>query len=163
MNLYHLSERYDCIINACINSDGEINANALDEIKEAELDLEEKRKNVAAYILNLDAEIEAVNNACKRMKERLDTLKTRKESLENYLLSNMNKYEITEISTPEFAIKVANNPESVVIDDDFLLSDEFVKIETKRVPNKLAIKAALQNGNEVEGAHLVRTKRLIFK
>lgn len=163
MNLYQLSEKYDHLINAAVSEDGEIEPNSLESIEETEIELITKRKNIGAYILNLDAEIEAVNEACKRMKERLGFIKRRKESLENYLLSNMDKYEITEISTPEFVIKVASNPESVIVDDDFMLDDEYIKVETKRVPNKTAIKAAIQSGKQVEGAHLERGKRLTFK
>lgn len=163
MNLYQLSKEQDELISKMIDEDGVINESYWEEFQANSLALVDKRLGVAAYIMNLKADIEAVKCAISKMGDRFATLVNRKSNLEKYLSDNMEKYGIVEIKCGEFVIQLRENPESTHIDDAFLIPDEFVKVEVKRIPMRTEIKKAIQSGREVEGAHLERTKKLTFK
>jgi hypothetical protein len=156
MTLYQLSEQFR---EACQLPE-EILGDTLDGIQGA---IEVKAKNIGAFVLNLEVEERAIRDYIERMKDRLYAAEKRRERLTNYLLTNMQACGITEISSPEFTLKVAKNPVSVVIDNENLLEEKFMKITVTKKPSKAEIKKALEDGENVNGAHLEQGQRLVIK
>lgn len=69
---------------------------------------------------------------------------------------------VQKIDCPHFAIKVAADPPSVVIDDERQVPAEFIRQPEPPPPqpDKKAIAEALKAGQDIPGARLVRGKRL---
>lgn len=124
---------------------------------------EAKAENVAAYTLNMDAPINAIKSHIKDMQSKLKALENRQQSLKDYLSQNMKRCNITEITAQNhtFCAKFRKNPPSVVIDDERMIDEQYMRIipET-RTPDKTAIKQAIQAGKTVQGARIVQNERL---
>lgn len=149
---------------------------ALDDLRDSEFDeqtiadtleglsgeLTHKAQNVAAYTLNLGAEIDAHKVAEKRMADRRKRLEKDYEYLRNYLLSNMVRAEITEIAAHDksFRVRVMPGRESVLIEDEAALPDDYKRYKTTSEPDKLLIGQAIKDGYAVPGARLERKPTL---
>ena len=124
----------------------------------------EKAKDVAAYILNMDADVQAMDFYIERMVAKRDATKRRKEWGIEYLHTNMIASDITEIKGPEFTLRVRQNPVKVMVDDaDSIPADYQVEIPATTRLDKKLVKKAIEDGFDVPGAHLERGTRLDIK
>lgn len=162
MKLYEISNQYH---NALVElSESDLDAQTIsDTLEGLRGDLEIKAKNVAAFISNRKAEIDAVKEASRKLADRAKAEQGSLDRLTEYLKFNMEQNEITEIRSPELLLKIKTNPPSVVIDDESLISGQFIKEKTVTSIDKTAIKKELQSGNPVLGAHIEQKTRLEIK
>ena len=127
-------------------------------------DLQEKSINIAKFFRNVESDADQIEEAAKAMLARAKALRNRAASLKNYLHTNMNKAGISKIECPFFVISIKQNPESVVIDNDFWIPEAFLRIIPEHhEPDKQRIKLAIKNGDTVPGCHLERTTRIEIK
>ena len=126
-------------------------------------DLQDKLRAVIAYSLDLEIEATGAAAASKRMKERAESLDNRVKWLREYALRAMEATGLGEISTDEWAAKVAKKPPAVVIADGIELPAEYVRTTVKTEPDKAALKAALTAGTVVPGVSLVAGHRLALR
>jgi hypothetical protein len=128
-------------------------------------DIQEKSTNVAAYMRNLEAGADAIDDAAAKMKERAAKLRKRAASIKGYLLHNMQACEISKIESPYFTLTVKKNPASVVVFDPNQIPADFMrqKPAPPPEPDKAAIKQALQAGTDVPGCKLEQGVRLEVK
>ena len=127
-------------------------------------ELEVKATNVGFVIRNMDSMAEQIKQAEESMAKRRKALENRSNWLKSYLLQNMLATGKTKIESPYFVISVRNNPESVVIDAESQIPDDYMReIPATFEPNKQAIKQAIQDGFTVPGVHLARTQSLQIK
>lgn len=155
MSLYHMAEQYRTALAEL--TDAELPEEVVADTLEAlEGELIQKGRAVAAFTLNLQAEIDAIKAVEKRISDKRKSLEKREAHLRNYLRVNMEKAGITEIKAIDgsFTAKLQKGRPSVVIDDESLIPDDSEYIRWKREVNKTAIAAAIQAGAEVAGAHL---------
>lgn len=126
--------------------------------------IEVKATNIAKLTRNLDASAQAIREAAKAMLERAERVERRADSIRAYLLWAMQAGEMQKIECPEFKISRRKNPVSVVIDEWHELPDIFkVHKPSPLVPDKKAIKDAIENGQKVPGAHLFQNERIEIK
>ncbi len=125
-------------------------------------DFEEKAKNTAAYIQNLEAEARAIEDAEKRMKSRKQSLNNQAKRLKDYLHSNMEHTGILNIKSPEIVVKIQKNPPSVVIVSENSLPNAYKITETITKIMKTDIGKALKSGVDVPGARLQPSTRLVI-
>lgn len=157
MKLYQIADVYQIALQNLVDPEtGEINEQALARLSEISTDLEEEAKNVAAFIGNLEAEAAAIREAELNMTERRRTLEKQATKAREYLLSNMERTGINEITCPYFAIKLKRCPPSVDVMNISKLPVQYFRqvIEVDRI----AIAKALKVGAEVPGARLVTDK-----
>lgn len=119
-------------------------------------DMEVKATNVAMFIRNLESLADQIKQAEATMAARRKAIETRAESIREYLLSNMQRTGITKIESPYFKIALRNNPPSVVVDDPSLIPARYMRQAEPPPPSpdKKEIKAAIEFGEIVPGAHL---------
>lgn len=155
MSLYHMTENYRA---ALVNlSDPDLPEEVVADTLEAlEGELIQKGQAVAAFALNLAAEVEAIKTVEKRIVERRRALENRVERMREYLRANMERAGITEIKALDgsFTAKLAKGRPSVVVDDESLIPDDSEFVHWKREVSKTAIAAAFKAGNDVPGAHM---------
>ena len=161
--LYQLEAQFDQL-QELVDS-GDLDPQTLaDTLEGLEGTLEEKRLAVGAYIGNLLAEAAMVKEAERRMAERRKTAETRAQWLKDYLLQSMEKHGITEITCPEWRLRIRENPPAVEIDDGANTPIEYCEtIPEQYRPDKRAIKNAILAGVQIDGHRVVRRKRLEFK
>jgi hypothetical protein len=125
-------------------------------------EIQVKGQNVAAYFQNVEADIEAMKEAEKRIAARRKPMENKVKWLKEYLKLNMERCEITEISCPEFTVKIKKNPPKLVIDNEAALPSKYSSEKVTIVIDNAQIKKDLKT-ETVEGAHLEQGTRLDVK
>lgn len=164
ISLYQIANEYQAMVERLMDS--EIDAQTIaDTIEGASGELELKATNVAMFIRNLEASAEQIKLAEKTMAERRKQLETKADSVRQYLFDNMKRVGVTKIESPYFALTIKKNPPSVIIDDALSIPTEYKIFSPPPppTPDKAAIKAALQAGETIEGAHIEQNERLEIK
>lgn len=155
MSLYQMTEQYQRALAELSDADlpEEVVADTLESL---EGELIQKGQAVAAFALNLGAEIEAIKAVEKRISDRRKALENRAERMRLYLKTNMEKAGITEIKAIDgsFTAKLAKGRPAVIVDDESLIPDDSEYVRWTRSVDKTAIAAAIKNGVEVLGAHI---------
>lgn len=145
--------------------DGEMEPQALqDTLDGLEGDIQIKADGLLAYVANLGADVDAIDNEIKRLTARKNAIANRQESLREYLRFNMEQSGIDKITCPLFTITLRAAPAVVVIESEDLIPDMYKEIvETVKI-SKEAIKRHLKEGIHVPGARLGDGKRgLVIK
>ena len=161
ITLYEAAKELESVLDL-IDDDGVIP----DKTAAALAQFEGKGVSVAAYILNCEAQAQLIQEAAKKMQDRAKASKNRAESLKQYLKMNMQKTGITEISCPEFKVKLEiARDKSVEIYDANQLKKDYLRYKPAPPPepDKVLIKKAIEDGFEVAGARIVKNDRLTFK
>ncbi len=135
----------------------------IDELLDAHTgEFSEKAWNVAAMVLQFDAEADMVRAAEKRMTTRRKTLESRADWLRDYLLVQLIRTGTHELSSAEFVVKVCDNPPRTVIDDEDAIPDDYKEAETVINIKKAELRSAMLDGEIIPGVHLEKAKRLKF-
>lgn len=114
----------------------------------------------------IESPLPAIDAEIARLQGLRAEIVKRADALRNKMLAAMQAMELQKITCPLFQISRRNNPEKTVILDESLIPAEFMRTPEpppppKPTPDKAAIKAALKAGQEVQGAKLERTERLV--
>lgn len=151
MNLYEISAQLsEALENVEVNPDtGEVSGvEALDALDQA---FEDKAEGLACYIKGLAAEAEAIKTEKATLAKRQQLTEKKTERLKAYLAGCMNDAGKTKLRTPRCSISFRKS-ERVEAPDANALPKEFQRITTE--PDKAALKAALKDGQKIEGAWL---------
>ena len=114
-------------------------------------------------ILQFEGEAAIIKESEQRMTTRRKSLERRVSWMRENLLIQLIRTGIQEVSSPEFVIRVSDNPPRVVLDDEEALPKAFLQEELVVTVLKAEIRKSLLEGKTVEGAHLERDKRLAIK
>ena len=146
MTLYEISEE----ITNCIDPEtGEVDAEKLEAL---EMLRDEKIENIALWIKDLEAEIEALKCESKNMLIRAKERETKINNLGNYLNYILGGKKYMSVNC-DISFRKS---ESVEIIDEKAIPQEFfrTRVITTVSPDKIAIKNALNQGKKVVGAKL---------
>ena len=122
-----------------------------------------KGKDLIYVLRKQDNYAEAIDEEIKRLQALKKSYTKKKENLSNYIKMCMIANNIKAIETPIGKLSVVNNAESVEIYDESLIDKKFIKTKIEETISKTDIKNAIKNGEEVQGARLVRNTRLAIK
>ena len=160
--LYQMAEEYVAI--AMKLADSELPDEVIaDTMEGASGDLETKAWNTAALILQFEGEAALIKEAEQRMNLRRKSLERRVDWMRGYVLVNLLRTGITEIDSPEFVIRVQDNPPKVILDDEDAVPSAFKLTETVTTIRKAEIRKLLLDGQTIAGAHLESEKRLSIR
>lgn len=151
MKLYEITGQLADL--SSMDMDDEAVKNTLEMVQD---DFNSKAIAIIKLAENMDADTSAIDAEIERLKSRKQVIVNRKQQLRDYLLHNMEASGIQKIECPLFTATLRKGVESVEIEDQSKLPDEFVTVEVVTKPDKNAIKAALKAGQEVLGASLKR-------
>lgn len=122
-----------------------------------------KGRDLIYVLKKQDNYVEAIDEEIKRLQALKKSYTKKKENLSNYIKMCMIANNIKAIETPIGKLSVVNNAESVEIYDESLIDKKFIKTKIEETISKTDIKNAIKNGEEVQGARLVRNTRLAIK
>ena len=164
MNLYELNQNFNNLVSVLENTEDEnikeLIKNSMDQLA---LETNEKIENIIKYIKNLEAEAEALEKESKRLNDRkIRTLK-KVDNLKGYLKDFTSSLESKKYNTGIFNISIRKNAASVIVNNEFLVPDEFCKTEVIRKVDKVALKEKLKAGEVIEGVKLQQTESIIIK
>lgn len=135
-----------------------------DTLDGASGDFEDKITSIAKYKQNIEAEADAIKAARSPMEEREKSLRKKAEGLGEYMKSNMEKAGVLKVPSPWFVVSIAQNPESVTVDDESAIPrDYFKEIPASYQLDKSLLKQAIKDGYTVPGARLTRGTSLRIK
>lgn len=164
MKLYEIAADYAHLLHAVENGDIPEEAIA-DTLESITAMLDDKVDNIACVIKNLSAEAEAIDAEIKRLQDRKDEKKRRVENLKAYLAKTLLESGYTKVETARNKVSFRKS-ESVTVanEDDFIrwAKEHATDFLTYKEPtiNKTAIKAALKDGEIIDGA-TIETKQNI--
>ena len=159
MNLFEIDKQ----ILGCVDEEtGEVVD--LDRLESLNLQRDEKISNICKWIINLKSDAAQLKEQEDRFKERRQKAQKKAESLKNFLLTYMNG---RPFKTAEFSATFRKSSAVEIINQDafeaFAEKNRGLLTFPAPVPNKTAIKAALDAGEEVPGAAIKQNTNLIIK
>lgn len=155
MKLYEITDQYLGALQALDDPDLPEEA-VRDTLEALQGEILQKGQAVAAFTMNLAAEVEALKAHEKRIATKRKALEAKEARLREYLKFNMERSGISEIRAIDgtFKAKLAKGRPSVVVDDESLIPDDSKFVRWTRSLDKTAIAAAIAAGEEVPGAHV---------
>lgn len=168
MKLYEISELYTDFMFALEN--GEIPDEAIaDTLEGIEATFLDKADNIACMVKSYEAEAAAIKEEQAKLAERAKAKQAHADSLKKYLAAHMLKVGMLKAESPRVrlsfrkseAVEIANEAEFV----EYALAagrDDLLKYKAPDI-NKTAIKAAIKNGETVQGAAIVEKQNLQIK
>jgi hypothetical protein len=167
MNIYQISTELQNIFHGFdenYDENGEITEKCIQKIESLQCSMEQKCISFGSYILNVEAEYKAIEEAEKSIKKRRERLEKKSKDLRSYLQLNMERCGINEIKgSPYFILKLKKNPVSVFIKDEALIGNEFKKVREVISIDKSKIRDEIIAGRKVLGAELIQNNRLEIK
>lgn len=152
MKLYEINEA----ILACVDPEtGEADPEKLDELM---LMREEKLENLALWVKDLKAEADAIRAEEKVLAERRQAKERKAESIKKYLEKELagQKFETSR------AVCSFRKSQKVEITDLDKIPDDYLRYSLPTA-DKAAIKAAIKDGIDIEGAELVDSVTMRIK
>jgi hypothetical protein len=160
-SIYDINKAFQSIVDMV--ADGELTQEdfqqALAELEQSKV---EKCGNAICYLNMLKHGIEDMKAEEKRINTMRKALESRAKNLESafaYVLKNMGDKEVI---TKYGVMKVRKNPPSVVVDDVTKIDAKYTRQKIQIDIDKIAIKKAIQNNENVVGAHLEQTEKLVY-
>ena len=123
-----------------------------ERLKALDIERTEKLENVAALVKNLIAEREAVAAEIAKLTARKRTTDARIEGLKAYLFENLQGEHIT---SGRVKTGFHTTRDVVLIAENAVIPDEYMRVKTEVEPSKTALKAAIKSGAAIPGVTLI--------
>ena len=131
---------------------------ALDEVQ---AELTEKADNIARYIRNLTAEAEALKAEEAALYKKRKAAENKAERLKAYLAAQMTLCGLKELKAGLFKLRFQPTAPAISIIDALAVPEKFHRVKVEI--DKLAIRDALKNGEEVPGIKIERGEALVIR
>lgn len=155
-NLYEIPERYEHFYRTMMEqNDGEITEDLIQVLDAIDEEFNEKVEACCRMVAELKARSEIAAKEGNRLIGKSRTHANKANRLSEYVKENMIRMGSKTVENGLFRATVADNPISVDIQDQELIPKEFFK-DRDPVISKTEIKKALEDGQEVPGATLIR-------
>lgn len=156
MKLYELTEVYAELLN--LDLEEYDLSTTLDSLQGT---VAEKAEGILMVMKTLEAEQDAYIKEIARINELKKKADNKVKAMKDYLSYNLQQMDIQKLDTKLFKLSFRKS-ESVVIDDQTKLPEEYIKVKTTESPDKTALKKALKDG-EIEGCHIETKQNLQIK
>ena len=159
--LYDLTGQYLAL--AELADDPNMPEDALtDTLEGLEGEIEIKAQALLQVVSGMEGDTTAIDQEIKRLSARKQVIKNRADRLRRYLFDNMTATGINKISCPLFQITLSKPRPMVVVENEDLIPDQYVKTAVHKRPIKADILAALKKGEAVPGCALGESKRALL-
>ena len=160
--LYQIEQEYLNIVQSIIDAGGEITEEQETALSISKEQLQNKGVCYGFIVKELEGNIDLIDLEIKRLNALKKPLVNSIDRLKNNLSNAMQMFEVTELKTPLLKINFRKS-ESVEVTDIDLLDADFVKTTITKAADKVAIKEAIKQGENVQGAVLVTNQNLQIK
>ena len=148
-----------------VDENGEILEPDFEQLEALQAERKTKLENIALYMKNLSAEAAAIKAEEDNLKKRRERTERKLERLGAYLAQSMVNNNEDKLESARCSVKIRTS-KSTEIDDLNLIPEKYIKVTTPepvRKPDKMAIKKAIEAGEEVAGAHVVINKKAVIE
>ena len=153
LSLYNITNSFITLFEKAEN--GELTE---EEGNDLALALKNKSTSIIGYVRNSELMSEAIKNEIDRLTAMKKAVDNRIDKFKEYVKENMQHLEVEKIETELGTLSIGKNPASVEIYDETLIADEYKKEKVTVSIDKTAIKNAIKNGKNVQGAILIEDK-----
>ena len=160
--LYQIEQEYLNIVQSIIDAGGEITEEQETALSISKEQLQNKGVCYGFIVKELEGNIDLIDLEIKRLNALKKPLVNSIDRLKNNLSQAMQMFEVTELKTPLLKINFRKS-ESVEVTDIDLLDADFVKTTITKAADKVSIKEAIKQGENVQGAVLVTNQNLQIK
>ena len=160
--LYQIEQEYLNIVQSIIDAGGEITEEQETALSISKDQLQNKGVCYGFIVKELEGNIDLIDLEIKRLNALKKPLVNSIDRLKNNLSQAMQMFDVTELKTPLLKINFRKS-ESVEVTDIDLLDADFVKTTIIKAADKIAIKEAIKQGENVQGAVLVTNQNLQIK
>ena len=160
MKLYEVAEAFAKIQEFLNDAQTDEEIVAIKEVLvDYECQFEEKVENITYIIRNFQSDVEALKKEEMRLAEKRKAAERKIESLKDYLFGAFMQTGTERIKYPQFTVSIRNNAESVNVKDVTKIPQDYFVPQPPKL-NKAGLKKAIQDGEVIEGAELVRNQSL---
>lgn len=168
MNLYEIDNQIEKLIDQLFSSvdeeTGEINADIKAELDAMQETRDEKLKNIAFYIKNLEADALALKTEAAKLTARQKSAENHAKRLRDYLIANLTEADEKKFTSEDAIISFAIRESTAVnITDIDKLPKKYLVKSVEFKPDKKAIGEMLKAKKKVAGAELVINRSINFK
>jgi hypothetical protein len=164
MNLYNITTEIVMRLDSVLNGDVELTEEErLDLFGRIKSEAKDKQLAVAAYIKNLEAEIQSMEKYQDEMQDRIVRFSKKASKLKDYLKYSLDSLGIEKVEGIEFDIAIRKNPPSVFIENESLIPLNFISEKIIRHIDKKSLFEHLKSGEEIQGARLQQNTRIEIK
>ena len=162
MKLYEEVDMIESAINDMLYGEDDIDIEALDNLMQVKQDtIARGLENLCKIRARKESDIAALKAECTRMKEKADKEEKALARLEQYMMSMLTRSGEKKITAGTFTVGTRVS-KSVWVSPDFNVA-EYMRTTTTTAPDKIAIKEALQNGAQIDGAYITTKENLAVK
>lgn len=165
-NLFNLATVYVDLYNSLIDSadeeTGEVDVDISKALDKAQGTFEEKAVATATVYRMIAQQSENIANEIKRLEALKKHCDSEADRVKAYITQAC-EMTGTESIKGTFANITFRTSKQTIIDDADILPAEYVTQKTTYTPNKTAIKKAIEEGKEVQGAHIAVVKNIQIK
>lgn len=162
MNLYEINNELElAFLKAVDQETGEVDENAMAYFDELTLAKEQKEENIALFIKNLKADIEAYKNEKRIFEAKAKAAENKVEWLKRYLADSLNGEKLKTVKVNCYF----TTSKSIELDEGVDVADiepRYLRIKEPEL-DKTGIKEALKRGETVEGVHEVENVSLVIR
>lgn len=157
MNLYQIKSELANAIDECVDKNTGLIMNP-ERIEKLQMDLATKRENVALYIKNQVAYINAIDAEIKNLNARKRVADIKAKWLKQYLADDLQG---EKFSTPKVAISFRKS-ETLQVNDYSSIPSAYLQPQDPKV-DKMALKKLIKSGAVFNGVELVSKQNIIIK
>lgn len=164
MNLYKIDEQMRELLDMIeIDEEtGEIVHDLIyEELQSLSLERDQKLEGFGVYIKELDAEFNALKTEYQIIKQRMDSIAKKRDSLSDYVRNYLIGNEISKFETPKVKLSLRKSDRVEAVIDD-VPKKYFKKIVDYKL-DKAGIRELLKSGKSVKGCTLVTYQNLQIK
>jgi hypothetical protein len=162
MNLFKIQQNYLQLAEELINNMGEITPEIEVQLQINEAELRQKTASFAQLIQQMDYENEIIDSEMKRLKDLKDRRTKSIDRIKETIKHAMINCDVMEISSPTLKINFRAS-ESTEIINEALIPERFIVTKEVRTIDKVGIKKAIKDGEEVPGALISHNSNLQIK
>lgn len=160
MNLYQINQKY---IDLAIRLENEeLTPEIEQELFISEQEFKDKSIAYCCVTEGINSEIKAIDELIEKLQAKKKAKQKTIDTLKKRVLSAMEIFGIYKIESPIMKLSIRKTS-SVEIVNQNQLPEEFIRTKTETAPDKIKIKNALEEGQEINGAILIYNTSLQIK
>jgi hypothetical protein len=161
-SIYQIENEYQLLINQIIEAEGEITPQQELNLQITKEQLQSKGINYAYVIRKLDFESDVIDAEIKRLSQLKKVRQNLSERLKANITHAMHTFEVDKIESPLIKISFRKS-QAVEVGDVNSLPSEYKVVKVTEQADKIKIKQALQNGEQIQGCSIITNTNLQIK
>lgn len=163
MNLYQIANVYQLTLSELSEMD-DLPQQLIDDTMTAiGHELEEKIINCAAFMQNIEADIQGMKSYEASMYAKRKRLEATQERLKEYIKTAMIACDLKKVKGKEFDVSIKKMPPKLIIDDETMIPTEYLTRKIEYKIDSKAVKDCIMSGTEVPGTYLKEVVGLSIK